>query len=122
MKKLINATATEVKFTFEGLDPLVLRMEMVHEQVLKYAAAFGLQSRIGDAAALSRKDGSVITEAMRRAEVQALVEYYEGGAKEWSVRSAKVQAQSPGIVAMAAKFGITYAEAEVKLTEMYMPE
>jgi rod shape-determining protein MreB len=61
MKKAINGTL--VTFTFDGCEPLVFDATKVHAGNRAYAEMHGWQARLGDSAALSRKqpDGTIIT-------------------------------------------------------------
>ena len=127
MKKVIDLQAQQIRFTFEGLEAVVLNVPKLSDDVLEYAQYHGLQARIGDNAAISRKgaDGSVVnvTEAMRRDAVLELVNHYESGATAWELRTGKrAPAQSPTIAAIATKLGITYAEAEAKVAETLLAE
>ena len=124
MKKVIDLQAQQIRFTFEGLEAVVLNVPKLSDDVLEYAQYHGLQARIGDNAAISRKgaDGSVVnvTETMRREAVLELVNHYESGAKVWELRTARAPAQSPTIAAIAVKLNITYAEAEAKVAEQML--
>ena len=106
MKKTINTAARSITFNAE-------KMSAANYE---YAALHGMAARIGDAAALT-KDASnnfTITEAMRRAEVEAMVGFYENSANaEWNMKVAAPKAApiNPAIQAIATKLGKTYAEA-----------
>lgn len=121
MKKEI--TAVGVTFTFDGLDTVTFDATKCTSDVRDYAMRHGFSARIGDNAALSRKqpDGTVIkvTEEMRRAEVVKLVEHYHNGGGWEMGRSA---AQNPVIAAIAAKRGCTYAEAEKLLADQFLAD
>lgn len=114
MKKAIEGG--KCVFTFDGLDAVVLDVAKASATVRDHAMMHGFLARIGDNAALSRKqkDGSVvvITEAMRREAVAELVGHYESGTESWETRTVRVAVQNPRIVAIAQKRGCTYAEAE----------
>ena len=116
MKKAISGNL--VQFTFDGLPGITFDITKVSSENRAYAALFGFQSRIGDAAALSREKaaGNTITETMRRAEVESLVNFYHDAAnKDWTLRSTgKTPAINPVWLAIATKRGITY--------EAYMEE
>lgn len=122
----LKIDGTKIVFTFDGLDPLVFDATKAHADNRAYAEMHGWNARLRDNAALSRKqrDGTVlvITEAMRRDAVAELVAHYEGGAATWETRATKAPAQNPGIVAIAAKRGCTYAEAEAWFNEKLLAE
>lgn len=115
MKKAINGTA--VHFTFDdGLAPIVFESTKASNAARDHAEMHGWQARIGDMAALSRKqkDGTVITitEAMRREAILEGVTHYESGAEAWEMRGgSRAAPQNPVFLAIAAKRGITYEEA-----------
>ena len=119
MKK--SHTGTTITFTFDGLAPIVFDTTKAHANVVAHATMHGFEARIGDAAALSRKqkDGTVvtITEAMRRAEVEAMVAHYESGVDQWELRARREPAQNAAILALATAQGKTYAEIEAWLVE-----
>ena len=112
MKKQIDGT--NVTFTFDdGLPSLTLDTSVVSPTCHARAEMHGWSSKLGDAAAIPRKDaktGAVITvtEEMRYNAVKAMVDHFAGGG-EWA--AAKATAEQPAIRALATKKGITYAEA-----------
>ena len=112
MKKQI--IGSKVKFEFEGEADYIFDTTACAPAMREYAELHGWEQRLGDAAAISRKqkDGTVITvtEAMRRAEVVALGTYYTGGATAWN--AGRAATESPAIQAIATRKGITYAEAD----------
>ena len=117
MKKAISGNL--VQFTFDGCPGITFDITKVSAENRAYAALFGFQSRLGDAAALSREKaaGNTITEAMRRDAVNELVSFYHDAAnKDWALRatSSKAPAINPVWQAIATKRGITY--------EAYMEE
>ena len=126
MKKVINAQANTVTFTFDGLEPVVFNAGNVSTNMHQYAALHGFSARIGDNAARSRKqpDGSIVnvTEAMRRADVEELVKHYESGTEQWELRTARVAPQNATILAIASKLGLTYAEAEAEVSRRMLAE
>ena len=76
MKKVINAQAQTVTFTFEGeLAPIVLAMSQVSPANAAYAMLHGFAARVGDNAAIkkSAENNYTVTEAMRREAVAELV-------------------------------------------------
>jgi hypothetical protein len=125
MKKEMNVTAGTVTFTFEGLAPIIFEAAKASPEMEAHALLHGWMARIGDSAAISRKqkDGTVITvtEEMRRAEIEAMVKHYESGTTQWEMRSGvRAPAQNPTILAIAAKRGCTYAEAEAFLAAQFL--
>lgn len=127
MKKTINTAARSITFTFDGLESITFNAEKMSVQNYEYAALHGMAARIGDAAALT-KDASnnfTITEAMRRAEVEAMVGFYENSANaDWNMKVAAPKAApiNPAIQAIATKLGKTYAEAMAWYNEKLMAE
>lgn len=124
MKKTINATT--VVFAFDGLDSVTFDATKASAANRAYAEMHGWQARIGDNAALSRKqaDGTIvtITEAMRREAVVELVAFYEAGGAEWATRAGAVPKQNPMILAIATKRGVTYAEAEALVAAQFLSD
>lgn len=115
MKKAISKTVpTQILFTFDGLGPIVFDATKVSRTCRAHAEMHGWLARIGDAAALSRKqaDGTVvqITEAMRQEEVLAIVAHYESGGDSWTM-GARAQAPNPFFIKLAEQRGCTVAEA-----------
>jgi hypothetical protein len=117
MKKLIDIAGTSVSFTFEGLDTVTLRTSEIKPEVATHAMLHGLSQKIGDSAAISKteENGYVVTEAMRREAVLQMVAQLTAG--DWN---AKVRAPTrhPSIVKLAAKWGCTYEEAEIKIASL----
>lgn len=117
MKKTIDGS--KIVFSFEELTDVVFDSNKAHAQIKQAALMHGFSARIGDNAALSRKqkDGTVIeiTEAMRRNAVLELVTHYESGAAAWDVKRAP--AENPTIRALADKLGGTYAQAEAYIAK-----
>lgn len=115
MKKAINGTA--VHFTFDdGLASIVFESTKASDKARDYAEMHGWEARIGDMAAISRKqkDGTVITitEQMRRDAILAGVTHYESGTEEWGMKGGiRAAPQNAVFLAIAAKRGITYEEA-----------
>ena len=116
--KLATMEANSIKFEFDGLEPVVCNPTLLSPEARNVAMLMGIQAKIRDAAALSRKqaDGSVIeiTEAMRRAEAVAMRDHLESGGA-WNVRVAAAPKQNAAILALATRLGKTYAETEAIL-------
>ena len=118
MKKTIDAVAQSVTFTFDGLEPVVLRMDAVSAQCRDHAMLHGFSARIGDNAAIqkSAENGFRVTEAMRRDAVVEMVEHYASGTSDWNLKaSARKPVQHPVFLAIAAKLGISYEAAVAKI-------
>lgn len=127
MKKVIDAATGTVTFTFDGLDPIVFAAGKMSEVNRDYAILHGMAARIGDAAALSKsaENNFTVTEAMRRAEVETLVAFYENGDnKDWTVRVAgpKKVVFNPVIQRIAEKLNKTYEDAAVWYNAKLMAE
>ena len=119
MKKSINIAAQQVIFTFDDLPSVTLHIDKISDANLEYAQYHGLMARVGDAAAIARKQGDVVitvTEAMRREAVTALVDHYESGSDQWETRSSAPKF-NPAIQRLAAKLGKSYDEAKAWLAE-----
>lgn len=125
MKKAIDVAAQQIKFTFDGLEPITLDVTKVSAEVQDYAVYHGLQARIGDNAAISRKqaDGTVVavTEQMRRDSIKELVDHYESGSVDWST-GRKAAALNPAILALAEKLGKSYTEAQAYIVAKAVAE
>ncbi len=125
MKKSIDAINQSVTFTFDdGLAPVTLRMTEVHPDNATYAMLHGFAQRLGDNAAITKKDApNGVTEAMRRDAVMQLRDHYASGTAEWNLKvSERKPAQNPVIAAIAAKLGVTYAEAEAEVARRMLAE
>ena len=114
MERKHDVVAGTVTFSFDdGLEPVVFHAERASAANRAYAPLFGFGSRIQDGAALSKKqkDGTVIkiTESMRRDEIIRLVDHFESGSTDWN--AGRTPSVDPRATALAAKRGITYAEA-----------
>jgi len=126
MKKVINAAAQTVTFTFDGeLAPIVLAMENVHLDNRMYAMLHGMAARIGDNAAIqkSAENNYTVTETMRREAVLELVNHYVGGSADWSPKAkARTEKLNPHIAAIAQKRNCTYEEAQAWFNAKLMAE
>ena len=114
MKKVLGTNA--VTFTFDdGLASVTLDVMEVSIENRNHAMLHGFAARIGDNAAIAKsaENDWKVTEEMRRNEILALVAHYASGTTEWNVRaSAKAPKQCATMLAIGAKRGCTYAEAE----------
>lgn len=102
-----------VTFSFsDNLPPVTFDMAKMSDENRERMLQHGAEARIGDNAAISRKqkDGAVIvvTEAMRREAVVDLVGFYESGTKEWATRASRVIARNPTWLKLAEKRGVSY--------------
>ncbi len=122
MKKSIEGAI--VKFEFDGLESLQFDVNSMSAENMDYAIPFGMCHRLGDMAAIPRKDGLIVTEQMRRDAVEAGMKHYANAAeKEWNMKaSARVAPQNPVILKVAAKFGLTYEEAQAKIANEMLGE
>lgn len=124
MKKSIEGAI--VKFEFEGLEPLSFDVNSMSEETQNYAIPFGMCHRLGDMAAIPKSDGKgnviVVTEQMRRDAVEAGIKHYSSGTKEWNMKGTRVAPQNPTILAIAAKMGISYTEAEAEIQRRMLAE
>lgn len=116
MKKTINTAARSITFTFDGLESITFNAEKMSAANREYAELHGMAARIGDSAAISKtaENNFTVTEAMRRAEVEAMVAFYENSSNlDWNMKVAAPKAApiNPAIQAIATKLGKTYAEA-----------
>jgi hypothetical protein len=118
MKKSTNQLNGIVEFTFEGDLPKVTVVAADLDAVVReHAMLHGLSQKIGDSAAISKteENGYMVTEAMRRDAVLQMVAQLTAG--DWN---AKVRAPTrhPSIVKLAAKWGCTYEEAEIRIASL----
>lgn len=125
VKKAYDVLTGIATFTFDGLEPLRFAVEKMSPENEQAMLGHGVLARLGDMAAIPRKakDGSVVTvtEAMRRAEIEAGIAHYESGTTAWEMKGAQRAApQNPTILAIAAKRGGTYAEAEAFLAAQFL--
>ena len=123
--KLATMTADAITFTFDGLESVTLDPKVCAATINEQARLMGLQARMRDAAALSRKqpDGTVITitEEMRRAECLTMRDHL-ATATEWAMKGTRTAPQNPTILAIAAKLGMTYTEAEAEIQRRMLAE
>jgi hypothetical protein len=125
MKKVINTAAQTVTFTFEGCSSVTLAMSQVSTANATYAMLHGFAARIGDNAAIQKSEANsfIVTESMRREAVVDMVEHYKSGSVEWNLKVAERKSpQNPTILAIAAKMGLTYTEAEAEIQRRMLAE
>ncbi len=122
MKKSYDIEKGIATFTFEGLEPLTLDTSKLSAENEQRMLGHGIEARLGDMAAIPRKDGIVVTEQMRRDAVAAGIAHYESGTKDWNMKGVRVAPQNPTILKIAEKRGCTYAEAEAYIAEQMLKE
>jgi hypothetical protein len=124
MKRKIDGQT--IVFTFDdGLEPITFDAAKASAANRAYATMHGFSQRIGDNAAIARKDAKTsavinVTEAMRRDAVAELVGHYESGAMEWTIDGGA--RQNPAIAKMAARLGISYEEAARRGVDQMLDE
>jgi len=127
MKKTINGNI--VTFTFDDNVPAyVIDCDKLAPEIKAHAIPFAMCHRLGDAAAIQKSadNGYKVTEAMRRVEVAALGDYYQGGATDWNVRVAsgpRKPAINPIWAKLAEARGVEYSviageKAEADIAEL----
>lgn len=125
MKKSLGTDGI-ITFSFDNLAAVTFDAGKCSERVQDHAMQHGFLARIGDNAAISRKqkDGTVldVTEEMRRNAVLELVNHYESGTEEWNLKTARGPVENQTIRAIAEKLGITYQEAEAHIAEKMLAE
>lgn len=118
MKKTINQLNGLVEFVFEGdLPKVTLVAADLNAVVREHALLHGLSQKIGDAAAISKSEenGYTVTEAMRRDAVVQMIAQLTAG--DWNAKT-RAPVRHPSIVKLAAKWGCTYEEAEIKIASL----
>ena len=122
MKKAIEGAL--VKFTFEdGVPELVFDVNTMSAENMDYAIPFGMCHRLGDMAAIPRKDGLIVTEQMRHDAIKAGMEHYSSGTKEWNMKaSSRPAPQNPAIAKLAAAKGISYEQAQEYVANLALAE
>ena len=125
MKKTIEGT--KVTFTFaDGVEPFTFDTEAMTPECKAHAIPFGMGHRLGDAAAIAKSadNGYIVTEAMRRAAIVELADYYAGGATAWNMRVAgkKEAPKNAAFIKLAEAWGCTYDEAMAKMAERALAE
>lgn len=125
MKKEILHDRSGVEFTFEGLQPVIVKLADMAQVNRERMACAGIAQRIGDNAAIAKsaENGFKVTEAMRRKAVLELVDHYRSGSEEWSPKAkAKGPSFNPHIQAIAEKKGCSYDEAQAWFNAKLMAE
>ncbi|MDE2097556.1 MAG: hypothetical protein KGL39_09945 [Patescibacteria group bacterium] len=118
-----DSTSREITFNVMGAGEVVLHIDSVHAENLAYAALHGFKQRISDAAALSRNptNGQPASPENKRAAMQALVDHYESGSADWSVKRASGAGRSmpnAGLILQAIAevygMGMDWAKTQVE--------
>ena len=123
-----NRNGNTLTFTFDGATSVSFDADRC-TALTNDAAMHGFEQKIRDNAALSRnikingvETVRTITEAMRRDAVLEMVMHLEKN-ETWNMKASARQApQNPVILAIAAKRGCTYAEAEAFLVALCLTE
>ena len=123
-----NATG-QIVFSFDGATaPVSFDVNKAHFDLCIHAMMKAFENRIKDTAAIPRKqnDGTIITvtEDMRRAKVVEMIDHIESGTDQWNLKSSgtRTPPKNPTILAIAAKLGVSYEQAEAKLAEQFLSE
>jgi hypothetical protein len=123
MKKSINTAARTVTFTFEGLEPVIFHAARASATSETIAQLFGWTNKIGDCAAIqkSAENSYRVTEAMRRAEIEAAVKHHEAGG-EWNVRAAgpKAAPLNAAVLEIAQKLNCSYDMALAMMAQDFI--
>ena len=129
MKKVLNVIDQTVTFAFgDDLAPVTLAMRDVSPANATYAMLHGFGARIGDNAAIAKspENNFTVTEAMRRAEVVGLVEFYANADNlDWEQRKAtgpRKPAINPTWAKMAELSGRTYEAIAAEMAERDIAE
>lgn len=128
MKKSYDVNTGIATFTFDsGLAPLTLDTSKMSPENEQHMLGHGVLARVGDMAAIPKQDSKgnvvVVTEQMRRDAVEAGIKHYESGTAEWNMKGgSRAAPQNPTILAIAAKMGLTYAEAEAEVARRMLAE
>lgn len=119
MKKIISGNVVRFTFDDEGVLPIEFDCLNMSEANRKRAVPFGMGHRLGDMAAIpkSEANGFRVTDAMRRAEIEAGIAHYESGTEDWNLRAtAKSQVSEKSFTAaiqmIADLTGVSFEEAK----------
>lgn len=119
MKKQWNPTTRMIDFTFEdGVDPISINIFDYPIAVQEMLPIHGGLAKLGDAAAIqkSAENNYTVTEAMRRAAVVGMHQQLMNG--DWNAKGTRTPKQHPSILKLAAKWGVSYEEAERKIAAL----
>lgn len=124
MKKIIYGNVVRFTFDDEGVLPIEFDCLNMSEANRKRAVPFGMGHRLGDMAAIpkSEANGFRVTDAMRKAEIEAGIAHYESGTEDWNLRASatpKVSEKSftAAIQMIADLTGVTFEEAKASFME-----
>ena len=119
MKKQWNETTRKIDFTFnEGLDPISINVLDYPLSVQEMFPIHGALAKLGDSAAISKSEENkfTVTEAMRRAAILEMHQQLMNG--DWNAKKGIGPKQHPSILKLAAKWGLTYEQAEAKIAAL----
>ena len=125
MKKSIDITSGQITFSFEDTlhSKIVFDPARVCAANRRMAMLMGFGHRIGDMAA------NLKTEDARVKAIQAGVDHYHGAdcaewisEDAWNMRAGAKTPQNAVIAAVAAKRGVTYAEAEAMVAAQFLAD
>lgn len=123
MKKNHIIETDTLEFTFEGLPSVEVRVTDLSVGIQAKAMRHGLLAKIGDAAAIQKSadNGFIVTEGMRREAVEGMIAQLRAG--DWNVKAtARKAPQNATFLAIAAKRGCSYEEAEAYVAERMLAE
>lgn len=121
-----NRIGKILTFTFaDDVPTITFDTSNLTDAINEDARMHGIEQKTRDNAAIARKDAKTgvvinVTEAMRAAAVQEMVDRLNRGV--WNEKSARIAPQNPTILAIAAKRGCTYAEAEAHIAATMLAE
>ncbi len=119
MKKVWNEATRKIDFTFaEGLDPISINPLDYPISVQEMLPIHGALAKLGDSAAISKSEENkfTVTEAMRREAILSMHRQLMAG--DWNAKKGAGPKLHPSIVKLAAKWGCTYEEAEIKIAAL----
>lgn len=95
--------AKTLTFNVLGAGSVTLNVDQLHPAVALQATYHGLKQRISDAAALSRstETGLPATPSEKLAAIRELVEHYNSGTSEWSLKRAASGGSDNGLLVQA---------------------
>lgn len=121
IKTTIDTSARTITFTPSTGAAYVFDVAKMHPDMREYAILHGMKQRLGDNAALPKKDGVTPTDQDKMAAIRALGAHYESGSAEWNTRTAGAPRTAvDGIVlrAVAAIQGVTVEEMRTRISAL----
>lgn len=119
MKKQWNETTRKIDFTFnDGLDPVSINPLDYPLSIQEMLPIHGALAKLGDSAAIPKDESNkfTVTEAMRRDAILGMHQQLMNG--DWNAKKGTGPKQHPSILKLAAKWGCTYEEAEMKIAAL----